>query len=88
MAQKLRACDKHEVQQVCSEGKDGRHDQQDELYQVLDRWIKLDSPTQQKVLNLISRGSVRDEVHRLRAHINQLMETSRNRLIDDKEKGQ
>ena len=88
MAQKLKSCDEQEMRQLCSQAQKAGEGSPDAIYQTLDRWAKLDKATQQKILSLIKSGNVQDQVHRLKAHISQLIETQKNRAGISKEKGQ
>ena len=88
MAQKLKSCDEQEMRELCSQSPDAGQESPETIFQTIDRWAKLDKATQQKILNLIKEGNVQDQMHRLKAHISQLMETQRNRAGATKEKGQ
>jgi hypothetical protein len=88
MAQKLRSCDEQEMRQLCAQTPEIGDESPEAVFQTIDRWAKLDKATQQKILNLIKEGNVQDQMHRLKAHISQLMETQRTRTGDHKEKGQ
>jgi uncharacterized protein YicC (UPF0701 family) len=88
MAQKLRSCDEQEMRQLCSQTPEAGQESPEAIFQTIDRWAKLDKATQQKILSLIEKENIQEQVHKLKAHINQLMETQKNRAGDHKEKGQ
>ena len=88
MAQKLRSCDEQEMRQLCAQTPEAGQESPEDVFQTIDRWAKLDKATQQKILNLIKVGNVHDQMHRLKAHISQLMEIQKNRAGTCKEKGQ
>jgi uncharacterized protein YicC (UPF0701 family) len=85
MTEKLKSCDEQEMRRLCTLQ---NHESTDEAYQTLDRWTKLDPGTQRKILNLIKTGDVHEELHRLKIHITRLMETPKDKVRTNEEKGQ
>lgn len=85
MAEKLKSCDEQEMRQLCTQQ---GHESPDEAYHTLDRWTKLDPATQSKILNLIKTNEVHDKLHKLKAHITRLMETQKDKVRTNPEKGQ
>jgi hypothetical protein len=86
MAQKLKSCDEQEMRQLCTQNP-GESESTEAIYQTLDRCIKLDHPTQQKILNLMKKDNVHDDLQKLKAHITLLINTQKNKAEGDKDKG-
>jgi hypothetical protein len=87
MAEKLKTCDEQEMRDLCAKTPEGT-ESSDDVYQTLDRWTRLEPATQRKILSLIKTDNVHDELHKLKIHINRLMDTQKDKTGTNQEKGQ